>query len=277
MGNDARRNRFKKHTMGQSLMHKITQHSQEDFEKMRKAGKLAKSTLDYVEKFVKAGVTTLELNDICHEYITSHGGICAPLNYKGFPKSICTSVNHVICHGIPNEKTILKNGDIINIDVTVIVEEFHGDTSRMYTVGPISPLAKKLIETTKQALQIGIDSVKLDGDIMDIGIAIENFINKSNCKFSIVREYCGHGIGKIFHADPHVIHYDMRSEGFSGVYQKIIPGMFFTIEPMINVGVHAGKLLNDGWTVVTKDRSLSAQFEHTIGIHENGKVEIFTA
>jgi methionyl aminopeptidase len=246
----------------------IVIHNQEDFESMRKAGKLAASVLDYITSFVIPGVTTEYLNDLCHNYIIEHGAIPAPLNYKGFPKSICTSVNHVICHGIPGKK-ILKSGDIINIDVTVILEGWYGDTSRMYHVGEPGIKQKKLVDVTYQAMMIGIEMVKPGIRLGDIGYAIQSYVESNG--FSVVRDYCGHGIGKVFHTEPSVMHYGQKNTG-----EILREGMFFTIEPMVNAG-HYSTLLSkiDGWTVTTRDKSLSAQFEHTIGVTKDG-VEIFT-
>jgi methionyl aminopeptidase len=246
----------------------ITIHSKEDFEKMRKAGKLAAEVLDYITDFVKPGVTTNELNNLCHQMIIDNKAIPAPLNYKGFPKSICTSVNHVVCHGIP-DSTSLKDGDIVNIDVTVIVDGYYGDTSRMYYVGTPSIKAKRLVEVTYQAMMLGIEQVKPGATLGDIGHAIQTFAESHN--YSVVRDYCGHGIGKIFHTEPNVLHY-----GKPGTGTKLKEGMFFTIEPMINAGKKETKLsAHDGWTVTTRDRSLSAQFEHTLAVTKDG-YEIFT-
>lgn len=243
-------------------------HKKEDFHKMRAAGKLAAQTLDYITEFVTPGVTTEKLNDLCHEFIISNGAIPAPLNYKGFPKSICTSVNHVVCHGIPNNKP-LKSGDILNIDVTVILDGWHGDTSRMYPVGDIKIKPNRLIKVTFEAMMKGIEVVRPGARLGDIGNAIQSFVEKHN--YSVVRDYCGHGIGKIFHAEPSVLHYGRKSTGM-----VLEEGMFFTIEPMVNVGNYSTILSNfDGWTVTTRDKSLSAQFEHTIGVTSDG-FEIFT-
>jgi len=248
----------------------ITIHKSEDFEKMRIAGKLAGEILDYITPFVEVGVTTDYLNDLCHKKIIENNAIPAPLNYRGFPKSICTSVNHVICHGIPSDK-ILKNGDILNIDVTVIVDGWHGDTSRMYFVGnDVSIKAKKLTQITYECMMMGIEKVKPEIHLGEIGFVIQNHAEKHG--FSVVRDYCGHGIGKVFHAEPSVLHYGKKN---SGILLK--EGMFFTIEPMINVGTFETLLSkHDGWTVTTRDKSLSAQFEHTIGVTKDG-FEIFTA
>jgi len=244
-------------------------HTSKDFEKMREAGRLAARTLDFITEYVVPGVTTDRLNDLCHEFIISHGGIPAPLNYKGFPKSICTSINHVVCHGIPSDKK-LKNGDIINIDVTVIVDGWHGDTSRMYNVGDVGVKQKRLVQVTYEAMMIGIEMVKPGVCLGDIGHAIQKHAEKH--QYSVVRDYTGHGIGKVFHDEPSVLHY-----GKPGTGAVLKEGMFFTIEPMLNAGKHDTILSKfDGWTVTTRDKSLSAQFEHTVGVTSNG-VEIFTA
>lgn len=246
----------------------ITIHKSEDFVKMRAAGELAAQTLDFITEYVQPGVTTDHLNSLCHKFITDHGAIPAPLNYRGFPKSICTSVNHVICHGIPSDKK-LKNGDIVNIDVTVIVDGWHGDTSRMYYVGDVGVKAKRLVQVTYDAMMLGIEMVKPGVRLGDIGHAIESYIKKFN--YSSVRDYTGHGIGRVFHADPAVLHYGKPNTGV-----ELQEGMFFTIEPMINAG-KADTILSkfDNWTVTTRDKSLSAQFEHTIGVTKDG-FEIFT-
>lgn len=236
---------------------------------MRKAGKLCAEVLDYITDYVKPGVTTDELNTLCHEFIVSHDAIPAPLNYRGFPKSICTSVNHVVCHGIPNEKK-LQDGDIINIDVTVIVDGWHGDSSRMYWAGEPPILAKRLTKVTYEATMLGIEQVRPGATLGDIGHTIQSYVEKHH--YSIVRDYCGHGIGRIFHCAPNVLHYGKPKEGL-----VLEEGMFFTVEPMVNAGKPDTKLNEkDGWTVTTRDRSLSAQFEHTIAVTADG-VEIFTA
>ena len=240
----------------------------EDLEKMRIAGRLTSQVLDMIEPYVLPGVTTQALDERCHNFIIDElKAIPAPLNYRGFPKSICTSVNHVVCHGIPGEKK-LKNGDIINIDITVIKDGFHGDSSRMFTVGQPPILAKRLIDTTKQCLMKGIEAVKPGTRLGDIGAIIQSLAEAQG--FSVVREYCGHGIGRGFHEDPQILHYGKPGEGI-----EIMPGMTFTIEPMINAGRAQTKLLSDGWTVVTKDHSLSAQWEHTIAVTDS-RVEILT-
>ncbi|MEJ2608543.1 MAG: type I methionyl aminopeptidase [Candidatus Thiodiazotropha sp.] len=234
-----------------------------EIEKMRLAGKLAAEVLDIIAPHIKPGVSTLELDRICHDHIVNvQRAIPAPLNYKGFPKSICTSVNQVVCHGIPNEKA-LKNGDIVNLDITVIKDGYHGDTSKMFVVGKSSILANRLINITQDALWRGINLVKPGCHLGDIGHTIQTFVEKHN--YSVVREYCGHGIGKEFHEDPQVLHYGQPGTGL-----KLQSGMCFTIEPMVNSGKQQIKLKSDGWTVVTKDRSLSAQFEHTILVTDSG-------
>ncbi len=247
---------------------KIKIHDQQGFSAMRAAGLLAAEILDFITPHVKAGVTTDHLNQLCHAQIVAAGAIPAPLNYRGFPKSICTSVNHVVCHGIPDEKT-LREGDIINIDVTVIVDGWHGDSSRMYFVGNPPIKAKRLCIVTYEAMMLGIERVRPGARLGDIGFAIQNHAEKHG--YSIVRDYCGHGIGRIFHDAPSVMHYGKEATG-----EILAEGMFFTVEPMINAGKHHTKLGNDGWTVTTRDRSLSAQFEHTIAVTANG-FEIFTA
>ena len=229
----------------------------EEIEKMRIAGRLAAEVLEMIEPHVRPGVTTGELDRICHDYIVNEqDAIPAPLNYHGFPKSICTSVNQQVCHGIPGDKK-LKKGDIINIDITVIKDGFHGDTSKMFLVGEVSPFARRLVDVTHQALWKGIEIVRPGATLGDIGHAIQQFVEGQH--FSVVREYCGHGIGRKFHEDPQVLHY-----GTPGTGLTLKEGMTFTIEPMVNAGRRNVKLLPDGWTVVTKDRKLSAQWEHTI-------------
>lgn len=242
----------------------ITIKTPADIEKMRVAGRLAAEVLEMIGSYVRADVTTDELNQICHDYIVNHqNAIPAPLNYRGYPKSICTSVNHQVCHGIPGPRK-LKEGDIINIDVTVIKDGYHGDTSKMFIIGKKpSILAERLVKTTLECLHLGIQQVKPGAHFGDIGAAIQAYAEKN--RFSVVREYCGHGIGKIFHEPPNVLHY-----GSPGSGEKILPGMIFTIEPMINAGQRFIKLLPDQWTVVTKDHSLSAQWEHTILVTDTG-------
>jgi len=250
-----------------SLIENIKIHSNDDFEGMRVAGKLASQTLDYISPFVIPGITTNRLNDLCHSFILDHNAIPAPLNYKGFPKSICTSINHVVCHGIPSDKS-LQDGDILNIDVTVIVDGWHGDTSRMFFAGEPSIKAKRLSTVTYDAMMKGIELCKPGITFGDIGHAIQTHAESNG--YSVVRDFCGHGIGKVFHDIPHVLHF-----GKPGTGATLKIGMFFTIEPMINVGDWKIKTLSDGWTAVTRDRQLSAQYEHTIGITETG-YEIFT-
>ncbi len=244
--------------------------SDSEIDKMRAAGRLAAETLAMIEKHIQPGVSTLELNDICHDFTISRGAVCAPLNYRGFPKSICTSVNDVVCHGIPNPKQILKDGDIINIDVTPILDGYHGDASKTFFVGSNpSTMARRLVQVTEECLEIGINQVRVGARIGDIGHAIQAHAEKNG--FSVVRDFVGHGIGRVFHEDPQIPHYGEPGKGV-----RIEPGMTFTIEPMINVGDYRCKILKDRWTAVTVDRSLSAQFEHTIAIRSNGTVEIMT-
>jgi methionyl aminopeptidase len=246
---------------------RVTIHRLEDFIPMRAAGRLAAETLDMIGEHVAPGVSTEHLNQICHDFILAHGATPSPLNYRGFPKSICTSINHVVCHGIPGDKT-LADGDIVNIDVTVTLDGWFGDSSRMYVAGTPSTKAKRLIEVTYEAMMRGIAQVKPGNTFGDIGYAIQNYAEAQ--RFTIVRDFCGHGIGRKFHEPPNVLHFGRRGEG-----TVIKPGMFFTIEPMVNAGRPEVKVLDDGWTAVTRDRSLSAQFEHMLGVTETG-VEIFT-
>jgi methionyl aminopeptidase len=231
---------------------------------MRVAGRLAAEVLDMIGPYVVPGVTTDELNARCHDYIVNvQQAIPAPLNYRGFPKSICTSVNHVVCHGIPSADKRLKHGDIINVDVTVIKDGWHGDTSRMFAVGKVTPAAQRLIDITHEAMWIGIRQVRPGAHLGDIGAAIQGFVEPQH--LSIVREYCGHGIGQIFHEDPQVLHYGERGHGL-----QLEAGMTFTVEPMVNAGKRHVRLLPDGWTVITKDHSLSAQWEHTVLVTDSG-------
>jgi len=224
---------------------------------------LASEVLDMIGEHIRAGVTTNELDQICHQYITEvQDAVPAPLNYKGFPKSICTSVNHVICHGIPGDKK-LKKGDAINVDITVIKDGYHGDTSRMFHVGKPTVIGKRLANIARQAMILGIQQVKPGATLGDIGHAIQTYVEKQGC--SVVREYCGHGIGRVFHEEPQILHFGQPNTGMT-----IEPGMAFTIEPMVNAGKRHTKLLPDGWTVVTKDHSLSAQWEHTLLVTESG-------
>ncbi|PZO07407.1 MAG: type I methionyl aminopeptidase [Lysobacteraceae bacterium] len=253
----------------------ITIKSSQDIERMRVAGRLAAEVLQVVAPHVKPGVTTAELDRICHDHIVNvQGTIPANVGYGGgpgripFPATICASVNNVICHGMPSESKVLKDGDILNIDVTVIKDGWHGDTSRMYLVGEPSIKAKRLVEVTREAMFRGIRAVKPGATLGDIGHAIQKYAEGE--RFTVVREYCGHGIGRIYHEEPQVLHYGQPMSGV--VLQK---GMVFTIEPMINEGTRHSKLLNDGWTVVTRDKSLSAQWEHTVAVTDDG-VEILT-
>ena len=239
-----------------------------EIEKMRVAGKLAAEVLEMIEPYVVPGITTDELDKLCHDYIVDvQQAIPAPLNYHGFPKSICTSINHTVCHGIPCDKK-LKSGDIVNIDITVIKDDYHGDTSKMFCVGEVSPHAKRLIKITQEAMFLGIEQVKEGATLGDIGHAIQQHAESN--RYSVVRDCCGHGIGKKFHEEPQVLHYGKAGTGIT-----LEAGMIITIEPMINLGKHHVKVLADGWTAITKDRSLSAQFEHTLLVTENG-YEILT-
>ncbi|MDG1712835.1 MAG: type I methionyl aminopeptidase [Woeseiaceae bacterium] len=241
----------------------VTIKSPEEQDKMRNAGRLAADVLDMIGDFVKPGISTSDLDKICHKYITEvQQAIPAPLNYRGFPKSICTSLNHVVCHGIPAER-ILKNGDSLNIDITVIKYGFHGDTSRMFFVGKPSIKAKRLSDIAYKGMWLGIEQLREGNYLGDIGYAIQSFVEKNRC--SVVRDYCGHGIGQIFHEEPQVLHYGKPRTGL-----QLKAGMTLTVEPMVNAGKKEVKLLPDGWTVVTKDHNLSAQWEHTILIKKNG-------
>ncbi len=239
----------------------------ESFEKTRSAGVIAAGALDEVAKIVKPGIRTDQIDKLCYEYINDHGAFSAPLFYRGFPKSCCTSTNHIVCHGIPQNK-ILNDGDILNVDVTALKDGWHGDTSRMFTVGEISVKAKKLIDVTYNAMMKGIRILNSNITLGDLGYEIQSFVEKEG--FSVVRDFCGHGIGTSFHLEPNILHYGKKGDG-----NKLKPGMIFTVEPMINEGGYETKTLNDGWTAVTKDKKLSAQFEHTVGITKDG-YEIFT-
>ena len=239
----------------------------ENFEKMRKAGSLASSTLDMITDYIKPGLSTNKIDELCYEFIKDNGGYSAPLYYRGFSKSICTSLNHVVCHGIPGER-VLEDGDILNIDVTAILNNHYGDTSRMFTVGKPSVKSMNLINVTYESLMKSIKILKPGKKLGDIGHEIQTHVEKAG--FSVVRDFCGHGIGDVFHQSPNVLHYGKKNTG-----PELQPGMTFTIEPMINAGKYEVKILNDGWTAVTKDKTLSAQFEHTVGITDNG-YEIFT-
>ena len=245
----------------------INQYNSEDFKKLKKAGEITAQALDFLEDKIKPGISTSSIDKICTDFLKSKNAFSAPLLYKGFPKSICTSVNHIVCHGIPSEK-ILEDGDIVNIDITSYIDGFHGDASRMYYAGTPAVKAKKLVETTYQALINAIKILKPGITLGDIGFEIQNFVEQEG--FSVVRDFCGHGIGRLFHEEPSILHYGKKNQGM-----KIKEGMVFTIEPMINAGNFQTKVLNDGWTAVTKDKSLSAQFEHTVGITNNG-CEVFT-
>jgi methionyl aminopeptidase len=241
----------------------VTIKTPEEQDKMRVAGRLAADVLDMIGAEVRPGITTGEIDRICHEFIVNEQqAIPAPLNYRGFPKSICTSVNHVVCHGIPGDRK-LRDGDIVNIDITVIKDGFHGDTSRMFVVGEAPLVARRLIDVCHEAMWAGIRRVRPGATLGDIGYAVQSLAEAE--RFSIVREYCGHGIGRIFHEDPQVLHY-----GTAGTGLRLAPGMTFTVEPMINAGKRHVRLLADGWTVVTKDHSLSAQWEHTVLVTETG-------
>ena len=239
----------------------------EAFEKTKIAGSIASGALDEVSKIIKPGTSTDQIDKICYEFINDHRAFSAPLFYRGFPKSCCTSTNHVVCHGIPSDK-ILKEGDIVNVDVTAFKEGWHGDTSRMFMVGEVSIKAKRLINATYDSMMKAIDVVKDGIHLGDIGSTIQTHVEAQG--FSVVQDFCGHGIGQTFHKEPNVLHY-----GEKGTGERIKTGMIFTIEPMINLGNYETKILNDGWTAVTKDKSLSAQFEHTIGVTKDG-CEIFT-
>ena len=244
-----------------------TIHNAEDFAGMRKAGQLAAETLDMIAEYVKPGVTTESLDKRCFEFADKNNACIAPLFYKGFPKSVCTSINHVICHGIPSSR-VLEEGDIVNIDVTVIVDGWHGDTSRMYKVGKINNKAQKLIDCTYEAMMLGINEIAPNKKTGDIGNAIQTYSEAQS--YSVVQDFCGHGLGRVFHSFPNILHYGVPHTG-----EDLIQGMFFTVEPMINTGKYDVRLLKDGWTAVTKDKSLSAQFEHTCGVTDSG-FEIFT-
>ena len=252
---------------GGSDARRITIHTPADFVGMRAAGRLAAETLDHLSPFVSTGVTTARLDEICHEYIVSRGAVPAPLNYRGFPKSICTSINHVVCHGIPGERKLV-DGDVLNIDITVVLDGWHGDTSRMFAAGQPSTRAMRLMDVTYEALMRGVGAVRPGATLGDVGNAIQTYVEAA--RFSVVRDFCGHGIGRRFHEAPNVLHFGRPGDG-----PTLRPGMFFTIEPMVNAGRPEVKVLDDGWTAVTRDRSLSAQFEHMVGVTEDG-VEVFT-
>jgi methionyl aminopeptidase len=246
---------------------KIKLHGADAFAGMAKAGRLVAEALDLLTEHVKPGVTTDELNTIVFDFAMAHDAVPAPLNYRGFTKAICTSLNHVVCHGIPGPRA-LREGDILNIDVTLIVDGWHGDSSRMYPVGKVSRAAERLLEVTHNSLMRGVAAVKPGATTGDIGHAIQVYAESERC--SVVRDFCGHGLGRVFHDRPNILHYGEPGEGL-----PLKPGMLFTIEPMINLGKPHVKILSDGWTAVTRDRSLSAQFEHTVGVTETG-CEVFT-
>ena len=245
----------------------IKLHGPADFEGMRKAGRLCAEALDLLEPLVKPGVTTESLDNFVTDFAKANSAFPAPLNYRGYRKSICTSINHVVCHGIPDSKP-LRDGDIVNIDVTLILEGWHGDSSRMYVAGEAPRKAMRLIDVTYECLMRGIAAVRPGATLGDVGFAIQTYAEAERC--SVVRDFCGHGLGRLFHDEPNVLHFGKRGQGV-----PLKPGMFFTIEPMINLGAAGVKILSDGWTAVTRDRSLTAQFEHTVGVTETG-VEIFT-
>ncbi len=245
----------------------MNENYKESFEKTKKAGEIAAGALDEVAKIIKPGIQTDKIDKLCYEYINDNGAYSAPLFYRGFPKSCCTSTNHIVCHGIPSDKT-LKDGDIVNVDVTALKDGWHGDTSRTYEIGEVSVKAKKLVKTTFDAMMKAIKIIKEDVFLGDIGATIQNHVEAEG--FSVVQDFCGHGIGRHFHQEPSVLHYGKKGTG-----ERIKAGMIFTIEPMINFGKYETRTLNDGWTAVTKDKSLSAQFEHTIGVTKDG-YEIFT-
>ncbi len=246
----------------------VSLHKLEDFEGMRRAGRLAAEVLDLLVPEVRPGATTAHLDRLAFDYITGHDAIPACLGYRGYRHTLCTSLNHVVCHGIPNDKP-LREGDIINIDVTVVVDGWPGDTSRMYLVGAVKRKPERLVEVTYEAMMRGIAAVKPGATTGDIGHAIQSYAEGQE-RCSVVRDFCGHGLGRVFHALPNIVHYGRPGHGIA-----LKPGMFFTVEPMINLGAYGVKILNDGWTAVTRDRSLSAQFEHSVGVTETG-VEIFT-
>ncbi len=246
---------------------RITLYQPVDFEGMRAAGRLAAETLDMITEHVRPGVTTGKLDELCHDFMVSHGAVPATLNYRGYPKSSCTSINHVVCHGIPGERR-LAEGDILNIDVTVILNGWHGDTSRMYVAGQPSTKARNLMEVTYESLMRGLAVIRPGATLGDVGHAIQTYVEQH--RFSVVRDFCGHGIGRRFHEAPNVLHFGRPGEG-----PVLRSGMFFTVEPMVNAGRPEVKVLDDGWTAVTRDRSLSAQFEHMVGVTEVG-CEIFT-
>ena len=242
-------------------------HTAEDFASMRAAGRLAAECLDMLTPYMQPGAVTERLDDLAREFILDHGALPACLGYRGYAKTVCISPNHVVCHGIPGPKA-LKDGDVANIDVTVILDGWHGDTSRMYGIGQVPARARRLVEVTYESLALGLAEIRPGATLGDIGHAIQSHVEAQRC--SVVRDFCGHGLGRVFHDSPNVLHYGRRGEGL-----KLQPGMFFTVEPMVNLGKPAVKVLSDGWTAVTRDKSLSAQCEHSVGVTEDG-VEIFT-
>ena len=246
---------------------RIILHTKEDFAGMRAAGQLAAETLDMITQHVTPGVTTGQLDTLCHDFMQTHGAIPATLNYRGYPKSICTSINHVVCHGIPGERRLM-DGDILNIDVTAVLDGWHGDSSRMYVAGQAGTRARVLLDVTYEALMRGLAAIRPGATLGDVGFAIQSYVEAQ--RFSVVRDFCGHGIGRRFHEAPNVLHFGRPGEGI-----VLRPGMFFTVEPMVNAGRPEVKVLDDGWTAVTRDRSLSAQFEHMVGVTEDG-CEVFT-
>jgi methionyl aminopeptidase len=245
----------------------IKKYGEDGFAGMRVAGQLVAACLDTLTEIVRPGITTQEIDEVVLQFALDHGGLPATLNYRGYRKACCTSVNHVVCHGIPSDKP-LKEGDVVNIDVTLILDGWHGDSSRMYPVGEVKRAAERLLDVTYDCLMRGIAAVRPGGHLGDVGHAIQSYAESQRC--SVVRDFCGHGVGQAFHEPPNVLHYGRRGEGV-----RLEPGMIFTIEPMINLGRPHVKLLSDGWTAVTRDRSISAQFEHTVGVTEDG-VEVFT-
>lgn len=247
----------------------LSLYSLSEFDGMRAAGRLAAQTLDYIMPFVVPGISTGKLDDLMDAYMRAGGGVPATLGYNGYPKSSCISPNHVICHGIPSEKKILQNGDIINIDVTVILDGWFGDTSRMFYVGTPSIKAKRLIDVTYETMMAGIEQCKPGNTTGDIGYAMQKVAKQAG--YSVVMDFCGHGVGRVFHAPPNILNYGVRGTG-----TELVPGMIFTVEPMVNIGTHEALTLSDGWTAITRDRSLSAQFEHSLGITETG-YELFTS
>jgi len=253
-------------TKVQSHSH-IRLHGKEAFAAMRKAGQLAALALDELTPMLKAGTTTQAIDDFVMAFAAKHNALPATLGYRGYRKACCTSINHVICHGIPNDKP-LSEGDIVNVDITLIVDGWHGDTSRMYEIGNVPRAAARLVEVTFEAMMRGINAIKPGAHLGDIGYAIQTYAEGERC--SVVRDFCGHGLGEVFHDHPNVLHYGSRGDG-----ALLKPGMIFTVEPMINLGKPHVKILSDGWTAVTRDKSLSAQFEHTVGVTETG-VELFT-